>query len=333
MAISLSTSDSINVLAVQTSVPQMTTSADRDAHTIRVAGMIDGYVKTHAESLLQIDLVVLPELSSIEATRPAFECLEQIGEPLDGFSYSVFGPLAKEHKLFIAYGIARRDERARDEGDDGVPSDPANYYICHVVVGPDGLIVGHYDKMHICQFGSSVEKDFFQPGDHFFTFQVRGFKVSIVICYDFRFAKALNRLAWDLDVDLLLHPVAFHRDSTFAIFHTCAKVRAMENQIYWLSVNRAGAEYGHSLFSPPLVTDESPVQTMSEHAEQLHVFQVTRKALVAAHAELSFRIDARDYDKMPVSSGDRLTSEPCNAGSGSGEPPRNTPSPPPLVVD
>ena len=76
--------------------------------------------------------------------------------------------------VFIAYGLPRRDKE--------------KYFISHVVIGPDGQYVTHYDKVHLVPFGSPRETDYFAPGERLGVFQVGEITVGIVICYDFRFA-------------------------------------------------------------------------------------------------------------------------------------------------
>lgn len=46
----------------------------------------------------------------------------------------------------------------------------------------------------------------------------------------------------------------------FLAWHSFAVTRAMENQVYLLSLNRAGADYGGSVFCPPWLDDDHPPQ-------------------------------------------------------------------------
>ncbi len=40
------------------------------------------------------------------------------------------------------------------------------------MVGPDGALVGHYDKLHLAQYGASMEKKYDHRGNHLFVFEV-----------------------------------------------------------------------------------------------------------------------------------------------------------------
>ena len=41
-------------------------------------------------------------------------------------------------------------------------------------MGPAGVVVAQYDKLHLCHYGDCAEKDYFGRGDHLCTFEVRG---------------------------------------------------------------------------------------------------------------------------------------------------------------
>ena len=60
----------------------MTTAAERDRHLDRVASKIRVHLQRRRH-----DLVVLPELSSIDYARVTFDNLHALAEPLDGSSF------------------------------------------------------------------------------------------------------------------------------------------------------------------------------------------------------------------------------------------------------
>lgn len=118
------------------------------------------------------DLVVLPELSSIEYSRAAFERLDALAEPDDGASFRRFGPLAKRYGVSIVYGYARRGA--------------ARPLISMGLVGSNGGFKGAYDKLHLCQYGASMEMEYFEPGGGLFFFEAGGCRVAPIVCYDIR---------------------------------------------------------------------------------------------------------------------------------------------------
>ena len=127
------------------------------------------------------------------------------------------------------------------------------FTIAQAVVGPTGIELV-YDKMHLCDMGACSEVAHgLTRGERPGVFTCRGWRVGVCICYDLRFPELWRRLAWEEDCDLIVHPSAFVRDPTFPMYHSFVTTRAVENGIYVLSVNFAGADFGESIAAPPWV--------------------------------------------------------------------------------
>lgn len=273
-------SPDLRVLAGQIAIPEMKTAQDRDAHVNSVAGRIREQLKSGSA-----DLVVLPELSSIAYSRAAFEQLDILAEPVDGATYRVFRELAVEQNLTIVFGIARRSSDA--------------VHISHVAVGPDGEIIGHFDKLHAAQFGFSEEKEFFSPGNHLFTFECGGVQIAPIICYDIRFPELIRTLVVKHGVQLLLHCGAYGRDKSFDSWHAFVTARAIENQIYVLSLNRAGELFGDSVFCGPWVDREHPSVNFPAADEAFKFFDIDLQHLAEMRQKYTFLADRfADYDGM-----------------------------------
>lgn len=273
----------VRVLACQLAIPPIASANDRDAHVDATAIKLDKLLE--AESA---DLVVLPELSTLSYSRTTFEQLGELAESLDGRSVEVFAELAARRRVYIAFGIARTDNDRT--------------LISQVVVNPRGEFEGAYDKLHMAQFGASMEKEFFSAGDHLLVFVVNGIRVAPVICYDFRFPDLISTLCRKHGVDLVIHPVAFYRDRSFPSWHHIATARAVENQIYYLSLNRAGETFGESIWCPPWIDDElAPDRFGTEQA--FRYFTVDTKIIDRVRDEYPFADDRLpDYGKLNVES-------------------------------
>ena len=246
--------ESVTLLACQINVPAMTTAAERDAHTDRVAAAIDAELTAGGP----VDLVVLPELGTLEYARSCFDRIDEMAEPLEGSpTVDRLRQVAMTHRTPVLAGMARR----------GDPQGPAGaayitHYITQTLIGADGSIAGHYDKLHIAQFGDSTEKDYFTRGDHLLVFEAGGFTFGTIICYDIRIPELSRNLARRHGVDVILHPTAFCRDETFHTWHAFATTRAVENQVYFTSVNRAGADFGESVLIEPWMDETVPLQRL-----------------------------------------------------------------------
>ncbi|MDB9857721.1 carbon-nitrogen hydrolase family protein [Amylibacter sp.] len=271
---------SLRLLACQINVPTMTTVHERDAHLDTLVEKVDAELEN-----APTDVVVLPELTTLDYARATFEELDTLAEPLDGSSFQKWSGLAQKHNCHVVYGLARHDS-GRD-------------FISTAAVSPDGKLIGHYDKLHLCHYGAGMEKDYFTAGDHIFTFTVNGIKLAPIICYDIRIPELCRTLTLTHNVDVILHCGAYFRDESFATWHAFAQTRAMENQIYLLSLNRAGENYGNSLFCPPWMDDLTPPTQFPEHAEMLKRLKIDRQIIAETRKNYTFLADRhKDYTAL-----------------------------------
>lgn len=261
----------LKILACQVLIPQTVSKADRDAHVRRMVTKIDEILRQE-----RVDLVALPELSTIDYSREAFSQLDGLAEELDDVSARAFGEVARRHGVALAFGMPRREGR--------------KFYISQVVLGRDGGLLGHYDKIHIAQFGASMEKEYFQRGTHLLTFNVGSFKISPIICYDIRFPELLRALCDDQGTDVILHCGAYARDESYYSWHQFAVTRAMENMTYLLSLNRAGSFFGRSIFCPPWVDERHP-EIVFPDEEVFRIVTLRRSELDEARRNYPFLRD------------------------------------------
>ena len=271
----------LRILACQIDVPCITNSAERDAH-LRTSA-----VKVRTElAKTEVDLVALPELSSIDYARETFANLADIAEPLDGPSFECWRQVAMEFGVYVSFGFARQ------EGE--------KYYISNAVIAPSGDLVGHFDKLHLAQFGASMEKEYFRGGDHVFVYDIKGFTIAPIICYDIRIPELTRTLVIDHQADLILHSGAYYRDESFHTWHSFTTTRALENQVFFLSLNRAGDKYGNSVMSWPWMDENRRPVSFEKHAEDFRVLTLVKSELTAARENYSFLADRfGDYGALP----------------------------------
>ena len=267
----------ITLLACQIDIPPMTTSAERDDHLLRSTEVVSAELSASKQS---VDLVVLPELSSIDYSRETFERLDDLAEPLEGPSFNAWRDVAIKHGVYVSFSFPRAGADAT--------------HICSAVVGPQGEFIGSYDKLHLAQYGASMEKEYFNRGDHLFVFEIRGIRLAPIICYDIRIPELSRTLAVDHNVDVILHCGAYYRDESFQTWHPFVITRAMENQVYFLSLNRAGRTYGKSLFCQPWHDENTHPLTFAETAEDFRVIALDRKTLCRVRQDYTFLKDRLD---------------------------------------
>ena len=244
------------ILACQVDVPETLTAADKFEH---IHGMLSRIQLRIEQCRSPIDIVVLPELSTISYSREAFNVLPLLAEPLDGESVRLFANWARTNGVAVCFGMPR-------EG-------PSGYSIAQVTLDAGGNVIGCYDKLHVCQYGASMEKEFFRRGDQLCVFEINGYRFATIICYDIRIPELPRTLVLDHKVDCLLHCGAYFRDESFPTWKSFVITRALENQVYLLSLNRAGAQYGQSMFCPPWIDDGSdPGRKMADFEPEAECF-------------------------------------------------------------
>lgn len=270
------TQPAINVLACQMEVPVTLTMAARDQHLQRIAARVSSTLQQQQPDT-PVRLVVLPELSSIDYSRESFDQLQYLAEDLHGPSTDCWRKVAIQHNVFIAYSFPRKADE--------------HYTISVAVIDPTGAVVGVYDKLHLAQYGASMEKEYFQRGEKLLVFEVDGLRIAPIICYDIRFPELCRSLAIEHNVDLILHCGAYYRDESFYTWHDFVRTRALENQLHFVSLNRAGEHYGNSLYCPPWVDNEIAATHFEEHREDFKTLWVDRTRIEQVREQYAFLHD------------------------------------------
>jgi predicted amidohydrolase len=194
---------------------------DRHANFERLGPTIAGAVASGAQ------LVLLPETFStgFGFGSDGFEV-----EPTGGPSSAFLASQAREHGVWV--GGSCPEVHPDAPADDQRPSN------CFVLAGPDGT-QHRYRKIH--PFSHAGEERFVRPGTELVTVTVEGFRVSMFVCYDLRFADEFWQLA--NDTDLYLVPANWP-EKRREHWMTLLTARAIENQAYVVGVNRVGAAGG-----------------------------------------------------------------------------------------
>lgn len=266
----------LTLLACQPDIPPTPTALSRDAHVARLVRLLDREFAA-APADPPVDLVVLPELATIDYSRDAFARLDDLAETPEGPSFHAFAALARRHGAAVSFGFSRRAA--------------GGFRISQAVIGADGRLVALYDKIHLAQYGASMEKEYFQRGERVAVFELAGVRIAPIICYDIRIPELCRTLALDNGVGFILHSGAYFRDESFASWPAFAVTRAMENQVYLLSLNRAGADYGGSMFCPPWVDETVDIHAFPQHEEACRRLVVDPARLAAVRRDYSFLSD------------------------------------------
>ncbi|WP_075217239.1 carbon-nitrogen hydrolase family protein [Mongoliimonas terrestris] len=128
------------------------------------------------------------------------------------------------------------------------------------VIGPDGGILGAYDKIHMFDVDlangeSWRESATYTPGTDAVMVDAGGLLVGLGVCYDVRFPH-LFRAYGQAGAHLITAPAAFTRQTGAAHWHVLQRARAIENGCYLMSAAQGGVhEDGRETFGHSIVVD------------------------------------------------------------------------------
>lgn len=170
----------------------------------------------------QADLAVFPELA-IGGYRPAQA--RELAIAADGAEIAALRALAGRHRTAIVAGFAERTA--------GRPANSA------VIIDRDGELRGIYRKVQL--YGAEEAREFI-AGEEFMVAELCGVRCGLMICFDIDFpepARALAQAGCELLVTASANMDPFARDHELQ-----ASVRALENHLPHVYVNRSGSESG-----------------------------------------------------------------------------------------
>lgn len=181
--------------------------------------------KLHAAADRGAKLVVFPECVLTGYGFATREAAETAARPVPGPETDAIAKVCKGRGVFAVVGL--------------IEADGAKLYNAAAILGPDGL-VGVYRKVHLPCVGADR---FLDPGDRpFAVYDVAGLKLGVGICFDASFPESIRVLTL-LGADAVALPTNW-ATAAAKMANLVARVRALENNIYFIAVNRVGHEAG-----------------------------------------------------------------------------------------
>ena len=199
-------SDVLTIAAFQQNI----TWEDPSANRIFIGGSIP-FVKG------DVDLVVFPEMFTTGFTMNA----QDVAETMDGPTMQWMKTVSSKLDCTVTGSVIIEED--------------GQYFNRLLWISPNGE-VDVYDKKFL--FTLAKEELTFTPGDKRSVFEVKGWKVLPLICYDLRFPEWARNT---IDYDLLIYVANFPAKRSYAWKHLLI-ARAIENQSYVLGVNRSGRD-------------------------------------------------------------------------------------------
>lgn len=214
-------------------------------------------------------LIVTPEmfLTGYNIGRSAAAAF---AEAPGGERTTAVGDLARRHKIAIVFGHPERDESG------GV----GNMAVC---VDADGRVVGRHQKTHLFD---ELDRHMFIAGTRGGRpFDLHGWKIGMLICYDVEFPENARSLALQ-DADLIVVPTANMKGYDFVSRHL-VPTRAYENQLFIAYANFCGQEAGIAYDGLSLVVapDGTPL-AQGDRTPSLVLARLERATLAAERKRL-----------------------------------------------
>lgn len=197
------------------------------------------------------DIVVFPE-GALQGCGSCDDCREaggpcarhlDLAEPVPGPSSLELLELARQHDLYVVYGLCEQDQ-----------DEPGTLYNAAAVVGPEGVL-GTYRKVNLGTLPWVTEGVTYQPGTSLPLFPTRFGPIGVQICYDLWFNAELTRILALRGARLLICPVgSFAAPGRPESMRSTALSRAQENLIYVAVSNNIGGPDREAAYSGAALT-------------------------------------------------------------------------------
>ncbi|AGA71875.1 amidohydrolase [Pseudomonas plecoglossicida] len=232
----------------------------------------------HFEVLLEqvgeVDLVILPEMFTTGFSMQS----ESLCEPENGPTYKWLKAQAKKYNTVITGSVI-------------IQAADGSHRNRLLWARPDGEIL-HYDKRHL--FRMAGEHKHYTPGERQVQFELKGWRIRPLICYDLRFP------VWSRDAqdtDLLLYtanwPAARRQH-----WNRLLPARGIENLCYVAAVNRVGTDGKGFAYSGDSQVLDFQGESLLSAGEADGVFTAVLSAaeLAAYRAKFPANLDADTFE-------------------------------------
>ena len=145
-------------------------------------------------------------------------------------TYAFLSNISISHKIWILAGVIVPNENKTKAKN------------IAVLFNPNGKQVGVYQKMY--PFTPMGEEKVHTSGKSTKTFDVEGFQLSPILCYDLRFPELFRMNI--LQGTNLFVVIASWPKVRINHWHTLLQARAIENQAYVIGLNRTGKDPNHN---------------------------------------------------------------------------------------
>lgn len=219
------------------------------------------------------DLVVLPELFQCGYRSSA--AMVDLAEPADGPFSAAIAELAMTFDTAIVYGFCERD------GD--------SLFNSAQCINAAGRTIGHHRKLLL---PPGFEAEHFTPGTQCDLFELGGFRMAILVCYDVEFPETVRHVALS-GADLIVVPTALTAQWE-VVAERVVPARAFENGLFLCYANYCGEDDGQEFLGSSCIIDPIGRDIARAGGQPgISVALLDRSAVEAARVRLPYHQDCR----------------------------------------
>jgi omega-amidase len=191
------------------------------------------------------DIIILPEMFNCPYDSSYFN---RYSEVYPGGTTDLLSELAAFHSVYIIGGSIPEREKNK-------------IYNTSYSFDKKGALIGKHRKIHL--FDVEIEgkirfkeSETITAGNEITVIETEFCKIGIAICYDMRFPELIRKMVLS-GAQIIVVPSAFNMTTGPAHWQLLARIRALDNQVYFIAASPARNKeasyiaYGHSLVANP----------------------------------------------------------------------------------
>lgn len=191
------------------------------------------------------ELIVLPEMFQCPYDNSFFR--EYSEQESDSVSCRCLSEWARENRVYLVGG--------------SIPeNDGGKIYNTSYIFDPGGNRIGKHRKVHLFDIDIPggirfMESDVLSPGNEVTVVDTSFGKIGVAICFDMRFPELMRAMALQ-GAKMIIVPAAFNMATGPAHWEITARMRALDNQVFFLAVSSArDMDFSYHAYGNTILTD------------------------------------------------------------------------------
>lgn len=221
------------------------------------------------------DILICPELSV--SGYGGGDALTARAQPVLGEYSERVAEIALLHDIAIVYGYPERSG--------------GDLFNAAGFVTPQGRLLVNHRKNHI---PPGFEQEHFQADRHLRTFDYKGWRMAVLICYDAEFPESVRQAAM-LGAEFLIVPTALGAEWAF-VAEKMMPTRAFENGAFLAYANWAGRDGDVTyLGGSRIIGPDGTERAVAAARETIISANIDKSEVEAARARLPYLVDRTKY--------------------------------------